>query len=77
MEWEETSVNSTPSVSCSLDACHFNTSLEEASSYDATSTTCSNPIATRRNSRSNTLASTTRNSKRHTYNLRARKNNTG
>ena len=65
------------SVSCSSDACHFITSLEEASSYDATSTTCSNPIATRRNSRSNTLASTTRNSKRHTYNLRARKINTG
>ena len=77
VEWEETSVNSTPSVSCSSDACHFITSLEEASSYDATSTTCSNPIATRRNSRSNTLASTTRNSKRHTYNLRARKTNTG
>ena len=90
VEWEETSVNSTPSVPCSpsgprfnfisdpskLDAFHFNTSLEEAS-YDATSTTCSNPIATRRNSRSNTLASTTRNSKRHTYNLRARKTNTG
>ena len=53
------------------------TSLEEASSYDATSTTCPNPIATRRHSRSNNLASNTRNSKRHTYNLRARKINTG
>ena len=59
-----------------LEARHFNTSLEEAS-YDATSTTCPNPIPTRRNSRNNTLASTTRNSKRHTYNLRARKINTG
>ena len=65
------------SVSCSSDARHFNnTSFEEASSYDATSTTCSIPIATRRRSRSNTLASNTRNSKRHSYNLRARKTNT-